>query len=651
MIKAVIFDLDGTLLNTLNDLADCVNHVLANHDYPTHPLDAYRYFVGNGMAKLIERALPENRKSERDAILSEFYPIYDQHKADKTAPYPGMVSLLETLQSRGLQVAVASNKVQSAMQPLMEYYFPTIRFTAALGQRDGIPIKPDAAIVNDIMAIGNVSHNEVLYVGDTSVDMQTAANAHVTSVGVLWGFRTRDELAQSGAKYIIEKPTDLLRVIETENQYEKITEHIFQCLPMYHKIGSAAYKEGMENIDALMDILNHPEKKIRTIHVAGTNGKGSVTHLLSSYFQEMGLKTGLYTSPHLVDFRERIKINGKMMKKQAVIDFFTKHETQFDQVSPSFFEMATALAFDYFASQKVDIAIIEVGLGGRLDATNIITPDVAIITNISKDHTNLLGDTLPKIAFEKAGIIKPNVPVVIGEFHEETFPVFQEVAAQRYSPLTLGEDIKVTELSDEGSTKHITIKKGDMVLLSDVVLPLPGNYQLKNIATFVAALQVLGYAIDEHVKHAIENVITNTHLQGRWQVVSTQPITICDTGHNVGGLAENMAQLQGKKCNQLHVVVGFVNDKDVEGIMELMPKDAIYYICKANTNRALEPNVLQQIFQRHQLQTVLCSTVSDAYKKALAATNDNDMIYIGGSNFIVGDWLSEFGDTQVEEIG
>lgn len=646
MIKVVVFDLDGTLLNTLDDLADSTNYVLSRRGFPTHPLDAYRYFVGNGIAKLIERALPENHRDKAtiQAVLNEFVPYYSDHKADKTSVYPGMIELLKTLQQKGIQIAVASNKVHSAMQPLMDYYFPEIHFAAVLGQREGVPVKPDAAIVNDIMSHCGVKRSEVLYVGDTSVDMQTAANARVTSVGVLWGFRDRNELEQSGAQYIIEKSEELLSVIDTLNSYEKITDHIFQCLPMYHKIGTAAYKEGLENIETLMDILDHPEKKLRTIHVTGTNGKGSVTHLLSSYFQELGYKTGLYTSPHLVDFRERIKINGRMMTKEAVVDFFKRHWQQFEQIEPSFFEMTTAMAFDYFASEHVDIAIIEVGLGGRLDATNVITPDLSVITNISLEHTALLGDTLAKIAFEKAGIIKPGVPVVIGEYNKETMPVFQEVAASRHAPLFTADEVKVKVQSETAEGKRVAIEIDNNVVLSDVFLPLQGDYQLKNVATCVAALLALHRPMDATVKRAFENVLTNTHLLGRWQIMSQHPLVVCDTGHNAGGWVENGAQLRKIRCKQLRMVIGFANDKDVDKIVTFLPENAFYYLCKAEINRALPPEEMLPFFEKHNLNVQLYQTVDEAYKAAVKEADPDDMIYIGGSNFVVGEWMEEYGE-------
>ena len=471
--------------------------------------------------------------------------------------------------------------------------------------------------------------------------MATAANARVTSVGVLWGFRDRKELEQSGAQYIIEKPEELLNIIEIENNYEKITEHIFQCLPMYHKIGTAAYKEGLENIETLMGILDHPERKLRTIHVAGTNGKGSVTHLLSSYFQELGYKTGLYTSPHLVDFRERIKVNGQMMKKEAVVDFFTRYWSQFEQIEPSFFEMTTALAFDYFASEKVDIAIIEVGLGGRLDSTNVITPELSVITNISLEHTALLGDTLAKIAFEKAGIIKPDVPVVIGEYNEETMPVFQSVATRNNAPLHTTDNVNISVLSDDGISKHIAITVDGEPVLPEVVLPLPGDYQLKNVATFIAALLALHRPMDATVKHALENVLSNTHLLGRWQIVLQHPLVVCDTGHNVAGLTENAAQLRKSKYDRLHVVIGFANDKDVEGIISLLPEKAFYYLCKADIHRALDTKEMQPLFEKRNLSCKSYQTVKEAYNAAVAAAGPDDMIYIGGSNFVVGEWMND----------
>ena len=319
--------------------------------------------------------------------------------------------------------------------------------------------------------------------------------------------------------------------------YKSLLDKIFQAYPMYHKIGSAAYKEGLENIETLMDITGHPEQKFKAVHIAGTNGKGSVAHLLASYFQERGCKTGLFTSPHLVDFRERIRLNGQMISEEEVLAFFDKFKTQFDQLEPSFFEMTTALAFHYFAEQKVDVAVIEVGLGGRLDSTNVLSPLLSVITNISLEHTKMLGDSIAKIAAEKAGIIKPKTPVVIGEFHPESFPVFEDIANQKDAPLFLAEDNY--SFSGDFDDLSVTDVLGN-TLYEHLQMPLQGEYQLKNLKTFLQAAEVieeLWPAEKDVVPQAIRNVVSNTGFQGRWQVLRREPMTICDVGHNPGGLA------------------------------------------------------------------------------------------------------------------
>lgn len=428
--------------------------------------------------------------------------------------------------------------------------------------------------------------------------------------------------------------------------YEQILKDIFQALPMYHKVGSSAYKEGFENIEALMDVLGHPEQKLRCIHVAGTNGKGSVTHLLSSFYQEAGLTVGLYTSPHLVDFRERIKVNGEMVSREDVVRFFELYEEEFRKIEPSFFEMTTALAFYCFAQKQVDIAIVEVGLGGRLDATNIIMPELTAITNISFDHTQLLGDTLAKIAFEKAGIMKRGVPVVIGRHHPETQPVFEHRAAELGAPLLMGNDVSVAESRPSESPAHrwISIHTTDGLSLDNVRLPLAGDYQFENVATFVRIVRQHrpDLADAARLRRAIENVLENTGLEGRWQVVSESPLTICDTGHNSGGFAYLSRQLERVKCNALYAIIGFVNDKDVSAIIHLLPRDAHYIICKASVDRAQKPEVIADIMEREGLP-VVCSdrSVYQTYENLLQQITKEDAVYIGGSTFIVADFLRE----------
>lgn len=428
--------------------------------------------------------------------------------------------------------------------------------------------------------------------------------------------------------------------------YDDIIHQIFNALPMYHKVGSSAYKEGLENIETLTALIGHPERRLKCIHVAGTNGKGSTTHLLSSFYQEMGCKVGLYTSPHLVDFRERIKVNGEMITKEAVVAFFEKFNEKFQQIEPSFFEMTTALAFYYFAEQQVDIAIIEVGLGGRLDATNVILPELCIVTNISLDHTQLLGDTLEKIAFEKAGIMKPNVPVVVGKRQPETLPVFTTRAQELHAPLHTTEKVKITHVgSDEGnpSIRHIALKYNDIEISSDIKLPLVGDYQLENVATFVeAVIQRHGMAPDivKLMVCAIENVLSNTHLHGRWEIVSTQPLTICDTGHNSGGFDFLAKQLESLSCSQLHCIIGFVNDKDIDSIIHLLPRKANYVVCKASVARAEEPAVIVRKMVAAGLAAEASEeSVFSTYQSLIQHISQKDAVYVGGSTFIVADFL------------
>ena len=427
--------------------------------------------------------------------------------------------------------------------------------------------------------------------------------------------------------------------------YTDIINDIFTALPMYHKVGSSAYKEGLENIEELAGIVGNPEQRLRCIHVAGTNGKGSVTHLLSSFYQEMGLKVGLYTSPHLIDFRERIKINGEMIPKEAVVRFFEKFQPEFQKLEPSFFEMTTALAFYYFAEEKVDIAIIEVGLGGRLDATNIISPIASVITNISLEHTQLLGDTLAKIAFEKAGIIKPHTPVIIGKVQPETMPVYRQRAKELSAPLHTAENITVRpELPDNPICRRITINDGNDVIGENIRLPLAGDYQLENVATFVRTAQVCEPhhpALNRLIVRAVENVLENTHLMGRWQIVAEKPLTICDTGHNSGGFAFIASQLERLECRKLHIVIGFVSDKDVDSIIALLPKRADYTVVRASVERAMDPQVIVDKMNAAGLD-VRCSNagVYETSCEVMRGAGSEDAVYIGGSTFVVADFLS-----------
>jgi dihydrofolate synthase / folylpolyglutamate synthase len=402
-------------------------------------------------------------------------------------------------------------------------------------------------------------------------------------------------------------------------------------------VGAAAYKADLNNTISICKALKHPEKKFLSIHVAGTNGKGSTSHLLASIFQEAGYKTGLYTSPHLKDFRERIKINGKKVSKSYITRFVEKYFELFQQIQPSFFEMTVGLAFNYFSDQKVDIAIIETGLGGRLDSTNVITPLVSVITNISMDHASLLGDTLDKIANEKGGIIKTKIPVIIGEKQVSICEVFNRIAKDKEAPIYYADEafslIKKSEKSLY-QTLLIQINKSELVLKCE----LKGAYQYKNILTVLQTVELLKQQFDlpEHcIKEGIKKVITNTELSGRWQILSKSPLTICDTGHNEAGIKEVLKQIKETKFKKLHFVLGLVNDKDVDSILTLLPKKATYYFCKAKIPRALHELELQAKANSFGLLGASYKTVN----KALVAAKDNakndDLIFIGGSTFVV----------------
>jgi dihydrofolate synthase/folylpolyglutamate synthase len=404
--------------------------------------------------------------------------------------------------------------------------------------------------------------------------------------------------------------------------YPETLNWLFNQLPMYQLQGASAYKKDLTNVHLLMDYLGHPEKKLQCIHVAGTNGKGSSSHMLASVLQEAGYKVGLYTSPHLKDFRERIKINGVMIPEDFVCDFVNQHQSFFEANDMSFFEMSVGLAFDYFAKEKIDIAVIEVGMGGRLDATNIILPLVSVITNIGLDHTQFLGNTLAAIASEKSGIIKSNIPVVIGEFTTETQPVFLAKAKENKSDLYFASDLITTEY------------------LSDLI----GDYQVHNKKTVIQTLTVLNQhtafqTTESHWKSGFSQVVKNTGLQGRWQQLSELPKTICDTAHNTHGLTIVLNQIQKETFDQLHFVLGVVNDKDLDEVLPLFPKNAEYYFCKPNIPRGLEATVLAQKAAQFGLNGKIYNSVSAAYAKAKQNAQPTDFIYVGGSTFVVAEIL------------
>jgi dihydrofolate synthase/folylpolyglutamate synthase len=434
--------------------------------------------------------------------------------------------------------------------------------------------------------------------------------------------------------------------------YNETLEYLFNSLPMFTRIGASAYKEGLENTLALDRRFGYPHRKFKTIHVAGTNGKGSVSHLLAAALQEAGYKTGLYTSPHVKDFGERIRINGKMISQDFVVDFVAENRAFFNELKPSFFEMSVIMAFDYFAKNNVEVAVIEVGLGGRLDSTNIITPELSIITNISLDHTNLLGNTLEKIAVEKAGIIKPNVPVVIGEASGGIKQVFEQKAKEENATIYFAEEQYTCHcgLDPQSPNKQEIFLRRLRVkpamtgfFCSDVNVGLLGNYQKKNIATVLTAIDVLkekGFKISEKaIKTGFEKVVQLTGLQGRWQIVQEKPLVIMDIGHNEAGISYVVEQLSQMRYRKLHFVVGMVSDKDVDKILSLLPKDAVYYFTKADIPRALNENELKAKAERFDLQGNAYSSVKIAYKTALSNAKKDDVVFVGGSNFVVAEAL------------
>ena len=415
---------------------------------------------------------------------------------------------------------------------------------------------------------------------------------------------------------------------------------MFNKLPMYQRVGGAAYKVGLDNTIALLEMLGNPHRNFKSVHVAGTNGKGSTSHMLASIFQEAGYKTGLYTSPHLRDFRERIRINGEMIPEENVVDFIDRNKAQFEKMELSFFEMTVGMAFDYFSNEKVDIAIIEVGMGGRLDSTNLITPELSVITNIGLDHVQFLGDTLEKIAGEKAGIIKEGIPVVIGETQPETHQVFEDKAKACHSPIYFADQIfDCDKVHIESMTlQEYDIWKNNELYLEACEIPLMGNYQKKNLTTVICAADLLKDKFDlsdDDIRNGIANVIRNTHLMGRWQILNHDPLTIADTGHNVDGIREVISQLAEMTYNKLHFVIGMVNDKDIDHVLQLLPHSCEYYFCKADIPRGLDAKVLAEKAFDLGLRGKVYNSVRDAYLSALNDASFDDVVFIGGSNFIV----------------
>ena len=406
--------------------------------------------------------------------------------------------------------------------------------------------------------------------------------------------------------------------------YKETIEYLFNSTPVFEHVGASAYKPGLQTTEILDAHYGHPHKNFKTIHIAGTNGKGSVSHSLASILQEAGYKVGLYTSPHLIDFRERIRVNGIPVSEEYVIrfveDFKHLNSKRIHPLSPSFFELTTALAFKYFAEEKVDIAVIEVGLGGRLDCTNIITPILSVITNISFDHTQFLGNTLAQIASEKAGIIKHQVPVVIGETTKETRPVFENKAKEMDAPIFFAEEIDKSECDQ-------------------YEFELKGSYQKKNLRTILCAMKRLSFISPEHIQKGLTNVCKNTGLMGRWQTLSTHPLIICDTGHNVGGWKYLAPQISSVPCDRLHIVFGMVDDKDIRNVLSMLPKNAVYYFTQANNHRAIPAQQVGELAKEYGLSGNTYPTVAQAYEEAKSSASEKDFIFIGGSSYIVADLL------------
>lgn len=428
--------------------------------------------------------------------------------------------------------------------------------------------------------------------------------------------------------------------------YSETLDYLYSRLPMFQRIGPAAYKADLSNTLALCKVLNHPEEEFKSIHIAGTNGKGSTSHLLASVLQAAGYRTGLYTSPHLKDFRERIRVNGKMIAKEEVISFVNEFKDEFEKIDLSFFEWTVGLAFHYFRKKKVDIAIIETGLGGRLDSTNVIVPEVSVITNISYDHMNLLGNTLEKIAKEKAGIIKPGVPVIVGEKQAGVSHVFTEKAKAMKSPIVFADQHLAIRKWDVSSvpTPHVVCdvggKNGYRVTLRSSLI---GDYQKKNFVTVVAVLdelRLLGWNIDElAMRKGFRDVTETTGLLGRWQTLSKNPTVIADTGHNEGGIREIVTQLKRTPHKKLHMVIGVVNDKDPGKVLSLLPKNARYYFCSFSLPRAMPAEELLIHAGEYGLNGEAYPNVKKALKAAKENAGKNDLVFVGGSTFVVADAL------------
>jgi dihydrofolate synthase/folylpolyglutamate synthase len=427
--------------------------------------------------------------------------------------------------------------------------------------------------------------------------------------------------------------------------YQQTLDYLFARLPMYQRVGAAAYKADLHNTLKIAEILGKPQQKIKTIHVAGTNGKGSSSHMLAAVLQQCGYRTGLYTSPHLLDFRERIKINGKMIPKNYVSDFVNKYKVAFEVIEPSFFEWSVGLALDYFAHEEVDVAIIEVGLGGRLDSTNIITPEACLITNISFDHMNLLGDTLEKISLEKAGIIKPRVPVVVSQYQSESASIFSARARELRAPIEFGDkNYRILSSKKTGDKMDVRLLNKKTAVEESYLLDLTGTYQLKNllgVLNLLGFIEKSGFMIEpENVHKALQQVVKLTGLQGRWQTLGEKPLIIADSGHNEDGIKQVLNNLETLQYDELHFVFGAVNDKDITKILSLLPKTARYYFVRAAIPRAMDEQELKKSAAAFKLYGSAYASVAEGLQAAKKAASKSDLILIGGSTFVVADALA-----------
>jgi dihydrofolate synthase/folylpolyglutamate synthase len=425
--------------------------------------------------------------------------------------------------------------------------------------------------------------------------------------------------------------------------YEETLSWLYARLPMFTRIGAAAYKPDLNNTIRLLESIGNPHQHLKCIHIAGTNGKGSTSNMLAAALQAAGYKTGLYTSPHLIDFRERIRINGEMITKEFVVEFTERYKAVFDEIQPSFFEMTVALCFDYFSKNNIDIAVIETGLGGRLDSTNVIMPMLSIITNIGYDHMHLLGDTLPAIAAEKAGIIKKNIPVVIGESSAETDAVFIDKAESAGSAIIFADrSVKIIEKDMSLQRMIVDVVADGRVWLSNLEVSLCGSYQKKNLATTLQALSMLeGISIsEEQLRYGLSHICELTGFAGRWQVIHKKPLAIADTGHNAHGLAQAMQQLLSLPHQKLHIVFGVVADKVLDDILKLLPHEAIYYLCAPNLPRALGVYKLAKAFEGSGKTFTVYNSVTEAYHEALSCAKNEDIVFAGGSTFVVGEILA-----------